>query len=55
MHEASVSSDFLDLFITFIFFLSFLIKLKQFPATLQLPRGAVVRSPVLLRQRDGVN
>ena len=30
MHEVSVSSDFHDLFITFIFFLSFLINLKQF-------------------------
>ena len=39
MHEVSFSSDFLDLFITFIFLLSFLINLKQFLATLQLPRG----------------
>ena len=30
MHELSVLSDFLDLFITFILFLSFLIILKQF-------------------------
>ena len=30
MHEVSVSSDFLDLFITFTFLLSFLINLKQF-------------------------
>ena len=58
MHEVSVSSDFLDLFITFIFLLSFFVNLKQFLlpfATLQLPRGLVVRSPVLLRQGDGVN
>ena len=30
MHEVSVFSDFLDLSITFIFLLSFLINLKQF-------------------------
>ena len=30
MHEVSVSSDVFDLFITFIFLLSFLINLKQF-------------------------
>ena len=30
MHEVNVSSDFLDLFITFIFLLSFFIDLKQF-------------------------
>ena len=30
MHEVSVSSDFLDLFIPFIFLLSFLINLLQF-------------------------
>ena len=30
MDEVSVSFDFLDLFITFIFFLSFLMNLKQF-------------------------
>ena len=39
MHEVSVLSDLLDLFITFIFLLSFFINLKQFLPTLQLPRG----------------
>ena len=52
MHGVSVSSDFLDLFITFIFFLLFLINLKQLVlATLQLHRGYVVRSPVLTSPR----
>ena len=30
MHEVTILSDFLDLFITFIFFLLFFIILKQF-------------------------
>ena len=37
MHEVSVSSDFLDLFITFILLLSFLINLKQFLLPFNLP------------------
>ena len=38
MHEVSVSSDFLDLFITFIFLLSFLINLKQFLLPFNFPK-----------------
>ena len=37
MHEVSVSSDSLDLFITFIFLLSFLINLKQFLLPFNFP------------------
>ena len=37
MHEVSVSSDFLDLFITFIFLLSLLIILKQFLLPFNFP------------------
>ena len=37
IHEVSVSSDFLDLFITFIFLLSFLINLKQFLLPFNFP------------------
>ena len=37
MHEVSVSSDFLDLFITFIFLLSFLINQKQILPLLNFP------------------
>ena len=37
MHEVSVFSDFLDLLITFIFLLSFLIILKQFLLPLNFP------------------
>ena len=37
MHEVGVSSDFLDLFITFIFLLSFLINLKQFLLPFNFP------------------
>ena len=38
MHEVSVSSDFLYLFITFIFLLSFLINLQQFLLPFNFPR-----------------
>ena len=54
MHEVSVSSHFLDLFITFIFLLSF-INLKQFLLPFNLPKVLVGRSLVLHRQGDGVN
>ena len=37
MHEVSVSSDFLDLFVNFIFILSFLINLKQFLLPFNFP------------------
>ena len=37
MHEVRVLSDILDLFITFIFFLSFLIILKQFLLPFNFP------------------
>ena len=37
MHEVSVSSDFLDLFITFISLLSFLINLEQFLLPFNFP------------------
>ena len=37
MREVTVSSDFLDLFITFIFLLSFLINLKQFLLPFNFP------------------
>ena len=47
MHEVSVSSDLLNLSITFIFLLSFLINLKQFLLPLLLPRGQVVTHCVL--------
>ena len=40
MHEVSVSSDFFDLFITFIFLLSFLITLKQFLLPFNFPRSS---------------
>ena len=37
MHEVSVSSDFFDFFITFIFLLSFFINLKQFLLPFNFP------------------
>ena len=49
----SVSSDFLDLFITFNFLLSFLINLKQFLLPFNFSRGLVVRSPVHFAKEMG--
>ena len=53
MHEMSVLSDLLDLFITFIFLLSFFINFKQLllPSTSPRLRSEI---PCALRQKDGV-
>ena len=53
MHELSVS---FDLLLHHLHLPSFIPHQPEaVPATLQLPRGEVVRSPVLLRQGDGAN